>query len=148
MIYGEYVFLWKYIGMIYGDLTHKIIGCGMKVHRTLRNGFPEVIYQRGMAIEIHKTCLAFEREHEITIYYEGIEVGKRRVDFFVENKIMVELKAVIDLDDSHLNQCRNYLEAYNLPVGLLINFGGSSLQYRRIYNSGHPDSQHIKQDEN
>jgi len=134
--------------MIYGDLTHKIIGCAMKVHRTLKNGFPEIIYQRAMAIEMQKAGLTFEREYELTIFYEGIEIGKRRTDFFVENKIMVELKAVIDLDDAHLNQCRNYLEACNLPVGLLINFGSSSLQYRRIYNSKHPESKHLSPDEN
>ncbi|MEP7375250.1 MAG: GxxExxY protein [Chitinophagaceae bacterium] len=126
--------------MVYEDLTHKIIGCGMKVHSTLGNGFQEVIYQRALAIEMRKQGLEFAREMEMTILYEGEEIGIRRVDFFVSGKIMVELKAVIELNDLHLNQCRNYLEAYHLPVGLLINFGSNSLQYKRIYNSKHPEA--------
>ncbi len=125
--------------MIYGELTHRIIGCAMKVHTFLGNGFQEVIYQRAIAIEMEKQGLGYAREMEMTIYYEGIDIGTRRVDFFVEDKIMVELKAVIELNDNHLNQCRNYLEAYNLPVGLLINFGSRSLQYKRVYNTKHPD---------
>lgn len=111
----------------------------MKVHTFLGNGFQEVIYQRALAIEMEKQGLGYSREMEMTIYYEGIDIGTRRVDFFVENKIMVELKAVIELNDNHLNQCRNYLEAYNLPVGLLINFGSRSLQYKRVYNTKHPE---------
>jgi GxxExxY protein len=126
--------------MIYEEITHKIIGCAMKVHSILRNGFQEVIYQRALAIEMEKQGLRFAREMEMTIYYEGFDIGTRRVDFFVEDKIMVELKAIIDLNDSNLNQCRNYLEAYNLPVGLLINFGSISLQYKRIYNTKHPEA--------
>lgn len=126
--------------MIHEEITHKIIGCAMKVHATLGNGFQEVIYQRAMAIEMEKQGLSFSREMEMTIYYEGFDIGTRRVDFFVEDKIMVELKAIIDLNDSNLNQCRNYLEAYNLPVGLLINFGSNSLQYKRIYNTKHPEA--------
>jgi len=111
----------------------------MKVHTFLGNGFQEVIYQRALAIEMEKQGLGYAREMEMTIYYEGIDIGTRRVDFFVEDKIMVELKAVIELNDNHLNQCRNYLEAYNLPVGLLINFGSRSLQYKRVYNTKHPE---------
>jgi GxxExxY protein len=124
--------------MIYEEITHKIIGCAMKVHSILGNGFQEVIYQRAMVIEMEKQGLHFAREMEMTIYYEKQDIGTRRVDFFVEEKIMVELKAIIDLNDNNLNQCRNYLEAYNLPVGLLINFGSISLQYKRIYNTKHP----------
>jgi GxxExxY protein len=126
--------------MIYEEITHKIIGCAMKVHATLGNGFQEVIYQRAMAIEMERQGLNFFREMNMTIYYEGFDIGTRRVDFFVEDKIMVELKAIIDLNDTNLNQCRNYLEAYNLPVGLLINFGSNSLQYKRIYNTKHPEA--------
>ena len=126
--------------MIYQDLTHKIIGCSMKVHSTLGNGFQEVIYQRAMAIEMRKQGLSFEREMEMTIFYEEENIGTRRVDFFVEGKIMLELKAIIELNDANLNQCRNYLEAYNLPVSLLINFGSNSLQYKRIYNTKHPEA--------
>ncbi len=112
----------------------------MKIHSVLGNGFQEVIYQRAMAIEMRKMGLNFTREMEMTIYYEGEEIGARRVDFFVEGKIMVELKAIIELNDSNLNQCRNYLEAYTLPVGVLLNFGSKSLQYKRIYNSKHSEA--------
>jgi GxxExxY protein len=111
----------------------------MKVHATLGNGFQEVIYQRALAIEMEKQRLFFARELEMTILYDGIDIGTRRVDFFVDDKIMVELKAVITLDDLHIAQCRNYLEAYSLPVGLLINFGSKSLDYKRIYNTKHPE---------
>lgn len=126
--------------MNYEDVTHKIIGCAMKVHSTLGNGFQKVIYQRALAIEMKKQGLAFAREMKMTILYEGEEIGIRRVDFFVNGKIMVELKAIIELNDLALNQCRNYPEAYNLPVGLLINVGSNSLQYKRIYNSKHPEA--------
>jgi len=118
----------------YSELTERIIGCAMKVHATMGNGFQEVIYQRCMAIEMEKQGLFFEREKEMTIFYEGIRVGKRRADFFVENKIMLELKAVILTEDAHLAQAINYLEAYNMEVGLLINFGARSLEFKRVQN--------------
>ncbi|HNP23555.1 MAG TPA: GxxExxY protein [Panacibacter sp.] len=126
--------------MQYEQLTHKIIGCAMKVHGTLGNGFQEVIYQRALDIEMKLKQLDFSREHEMLIYYEGFEIGTRRVDFFVEDKIMVELKAVNKLDDLHLAQAMNYLEAYKLPVGLLLNFGSKSLEFKRVYNTKHPDN--------
>ena len=125
--------------MLYEELTHKIIGVAMKVHSSLGNGFQEVIYQRSMSIELKKSPLDFARELEMTIFYNEEEVGTRRVDFLIENKIVVELKSIIELNNLHVCQCRNYLEAYNLPVGLLINFGTNSLQYKRIYNTKHPD---------
>lgn len=112
----------------------------MKVHATLGSGFQEVIYQRALAIEMSKQGTGFEREMEMTILYDGYDIGTRRVDFFVEGKIMVELKAVNLLDDLHIAQCRNYLEAYNLPVGLLINFGSKSMEHKRIYNTKHPET--------
>ena len=118
----------------YSDITEKIIGCAMKVHRTLGNGFQEVIYQRCLAIEMANQGLDFVREQEQTIYYEGIDVGTRRVDFFVEGKVLVELKAVIRVENVHLAQAINYLEAFNLEVGLLINFGSTSLQFKRLQN--------------
>lgn len=126
--------------MQYQDLTHKIIGCAMKVHTVLGSGFQEVIYQRALAIEMGNAGLGFGREIEMTIFYEGIDIGTRRVDFFVEDAVMVELKAVAMLDDLHMAQAMNYLEAYNLPVGLLINFGSRSLEFKRIYNVKHPDN--------
>ena len=126
--------------MQHQELTYKIIGCAMKVHSVLGSGFQEVIYQRALAIEMEKQGLGFAREMEMTIYYEGVDIGTRRVDFFVENTIMVELKAVALLDDSHLAQAINYLEAYKLPIGLLINFGSKSLTHKRAYNTKHSDN--------
>jgi GxxExxY protein len=116
------------------ELTFTIIGCAMKVHNTLGNGFQEVIYQRCLAIELTNAGLGFAREQEHTIFYNGIDVGKRRADFVVENKISVELKAVINLEDVHLAQAKNYTVAYNFPLGLLINFGSQSLQHKLIFN--------------
>ncbi|HBI36001.1 MAG: GxxExxY protein [Spirochaetes bacterium GWF1_31_7] len=130
--------------MKYEDLTHKIIGCAMKVHGTLGNGFQEVIYQRALAIEMEKQGLSYKREMEMTIYYEGIDIGTRRVDFFVEENIMVELKASIKLEDAHLNQAMNYCQVYNLPIGLLINFGAKSLEFKRVYNINHPENKEYK----
>ncbi len=118
----------------YSALTSKIIGCAMKVHSTLGNGFQEVIYQRALAIEMSKQGLSFVREMEMPIFYEEQQIGTRRVDFFVEDKIMVELKAIINLENVHLAQAINYLEAYNMEVGLLINFGSKSLQFKRVQN--------------
>jgi GxxExxY protein len=118
----------------HSDLTGKIIGCSMKVHATLGNGFQEVIYQRCLAIEMEKQGLKLSRELEMEIYYEGISVGMRRVDFLVENIIMVELKAISKLDDVHFAQALNYLEAYKLETGLLINFGSKSLEFKRVTN--------------
>jgi GxxExxY protein len=114
------------------DLTYKIIGCSMKVHAILGNGFQEVIYQRALAIEMRKANLAFARELEMQIFYEGEEIGIRRVDFLVENEVMVELKAIIALEDVHLAQGLNYLVAYKLDKGLLINFGAKSLEVKRL----------------
>jgi len=116
------------------DLTGKIIGCAMKVHSTLGNGFQEAIYQRSLAIEMRKQNLSFARELEMTIYYDDIEVGKRKVDFLVDDLVMVELKATSKLDDNHLAQALNYLEAYKLGTGLLINFGSKSLEFKRVSN--------------
>ncbi len=116
------------------DLTYTIIGCAMKVHNTLGNGFQEVIYQRCLAIEMERAGLNFGREVEQTIYYDGIEVGTRRADFVVENKVMVELKALIALEDVHLAQAKNYVVAYDFPRGLLLNFGARSLEYKLVFN--------------
>ena len=116
----------------------------MKVHSTLGSGFQEVIYQRALDIEMSKQNLAFAREMDMTIFYEGFDIGTRRVGFFVENKIMVELKAVSMLSDAHLAQAINYLEAYNMPIGLLINFGSKSMEYKRVYNTKHTDNDTYK----
>jgi GxxExxY protein len=127
--------------MVFDDeLTYKIIGCALKVHNTLGNGFQEVIYQRCLAIELERSGIVFGREIEQPILYEGIDVGTRRADFIVENKVIVELKAVIKLEDVHLAQAKNYLTAYNFETGLLINFGGASLEHKRIFKSSKKSS--------
>lgn len=118
----------------YDDITRKIIGCAMQVHTILGNGFQEVIYQRALEIEMAEQGLSFGREVEMPIFYKGQQIGTRRVDFFVEGLIMVELKAIIELEDVHLAQAINYLEAYNMEIGLLINFGSKSLTFKRLYN--------------
>lgn len=105
----------------------------MKVHNTLGNGFQEVIYQRCLAIELERAGLNFGREIEQIIFYEGIEVGTRRADFVVEGKVIVELKALINLEDVHLAQAKNYVVAYDFPIGLLINFGANSLQFKKVF---------------
>jgi len=112
----------------------------MKVHSTLGNGFQEVIYQRALAIEMDKQGLGFQREMEMSIFYEGIDIGLRRVDFFVEEIIMLEIKALTKMEDVHLAQAMNYCQAYNLPIGLLINFGAKSLEFKRVYNLTHAEN--------
>ena len=118
----------------YSELTSKIIGCAMKVHSALGNGFQEVIYQRALVIEMVDSGLSFSREHEMPIYYKQKQIGTRRADFLVEEKISVELKAITSLEDVHLAQAINYLEAYDLEIGLLINFGSKSLIFKRLAN--------------
>ena len=121
--------------MLYKEITEKVIGCSMQVHRTLGNGFQEVIYQRALAIEMRLAGLNFEREKEMEIFYCNESIGTRRVDFFVEGIIMVEIKAIIELADVHLAQAINYLEAYKMQIGLLINFGAKKLQFKRVHNN-------------
>jgi len=118
----------------YSDITSRIIGAAMKVHAAMGNGFQEKVYQRALAIEMRLGGLNFHREFEMKIYYKNEEVGERRVDFLVEGKIMVELKALTLLESVHLAQGKNYLEAYNVEVGLLINFGTINLEFKRLEN--------------
>jgi GxxExxY protein len=125
--------------MKYAELTKEIIAACFKVHNTLGNGFQEVIYQRALEIELKRSGFDFSREFEMPIYYDEIHIGTRRVDFLVADIISVELKAIIHLEDVHLAQAINYLEAYNLEVGLLINFGARSLEYKRLTNKKHPN---------
>lgn len=119
----------------YSELTSKIIGCSMEVHKILGNGFQEVIYQRALEKEMALQSLSFAREFEMPIFYKGEQIGTRRVDFLVEEVVSVELKALVKLEDVHLAQAINYLEAYNLEIGLLINFGTKSLEFKRLINS-------------
>lgn len=116
----------------HSELTGKVIGAAMEVHQYLGNGFQEVIYQRALSIELNLQNIKHVREQEMNLSYKGYDIGKRRVDFFVEKKIMVEIKAVKELEDVHLAQAINYLEAYGLEIGLLINFGNTSLQFKRV----------------
>ncbi len=121
--------------MIKDKLTYKIIGCAMQVHNTLGAGFQEVIYQRALAISLQKAGLSFVREQDHVIYYENIKIGTRRADFVIENRVVVEIKALIQLQDVHIAQAKNYVVAYDFPIGLLINFGAASLQHHLIFNS-------------
>jgi GxxExxY protein len=139
----------------YSELTGKIIGCAMKVHSGLGNGFQEVIYQRALEIEMGDSSLSFSREHEMPIYYKNHQIGTRRVDFLIEGIVSVELKAITTLEDVHLAQAINYLEAYDLEVGLLINFGAKSLQHKRLVNKkfnqqnqGNPEIKKIRGSDN
>ena len=118
----------------YADITEKIIGASFEVHKFLGNGFQEVIYQRALAYEMYKAGLTFAREIEQDIFYKELRepIGTRRADFVVEGKVLVELKAIIQLEDVHLAQILNYLKAYKLEVGLLINFGSKSLTFKRL----------------
>lgn len=124
--------------MKYGEITEKIIGAAFKVHATLGNGFQEVIYQRALEIEFNKNNLGYSREFEMPIHCDTICIGTRRVDFLVQGIISVELKAIIKLEDVHLAQAMKYLEAYNLEIGLLINFGAKSMEFKRLTNRKHP----------
>ena len=126
--------------MDYNNLTHRIIGCAMTVHNTPGPGFLEVVYQRSLAIELQKQGLNYVREKSIDINYEGIRVGYGRVDFFIEETIMLELKALVKLEDAHLAQTMNYCNTFKLHYGLLINFGARKLEFKRIYNLNHPES--------
>jgi GxxExxY protein len=113
------------------EITATIIGCAQKVHQYLGNGFQEVIYQRALEIEFEKNRLKFEREKEMDIFYEDRLIGNRRVDFLVDEDIMVELKAITKLEDVNIAQLINYIEAYKVKIGLLLNFGAKSLEVKR-----------------
>jgi GxxExxY protein len=116
------------------DITEKIIGASFEVHSFLGNGFQEVIYQRALAFELSKKGLSFSREIEQPIYYKELTepIGTRRADFLVEGKVLVELKAIVNMEEVHTAQLLNYLRAYKIEVGLLINFGSKSLQFKRL----------------
>ncbi len=127
----------------------------MTVHKALGNGFQEVIYQRALQIEFADNGIGFSREHEMPIYYKQQQIGTRRVDFLVDGVVSVELKAITQLEDVHLAQAINYLEAYDLEIGLLINFGAKSLEFKRLINKkfnqqnqGNPEITKIKGSDN
>jgi GxxExxY protein len=118
----------------HSEITARIIGSAMKVHQKLRSGYQEVIYQRCLCIEFDKAGIKYQQEREMPIYYDGIEVGKRRVDFLIEDKVVLEIKALSEFTDTCLAQALNYLEVLGLEVGLLLNFGAKSLEIKRIAN--------------
>ena len=122
-------------------ITHEIIGCAIEVHKILGSGFQEVIYQRALSVEMNLQHIEHQREFEMPLFYKGANIGQRRVDFLVTNEISVEIKAIVNLEDVHLAQAKNYLEAYNLKIGLLINFGAKSLQFKRVFNRKYRNSQ-------
>jgi len=130
-IYRKMVLMAEYK---FGEITEKIIGSSFRIHGSLGNGFPEVIYQRALELEMRSIPLSFIREFQMPIFYLDEQIGTRRVNFLVEEKISVELKAVINLEDVHIAQAMNYLEAYHLEIGLLINFGSKRLQFHRLTN--------------
>jgi len=119
----------------HADITHKVIGCAFEVHKVLKNGFTESVYQRALAVELSAAKIDFVEEYELSIYYKNQKVGARRVDFFIQYTIPVEIKAVSQLDDVQVAQALNYLEAFNLEIALLLNFGSKSLEVRRLYNA-------------
>ena len=127
----------------YSDITEKILRAAMNVHSILGNGFQEVIYQRALEIEFKLLGIGFGREVSIPVFYKNELIGERRVDFLIEGKICVELKALIQLENVHLAQGKNYLEAFNLEIGLLINFGANSLEWKRLFNNKfNPETSH------
>ena len=119
----------------YSEITGAIIGAAMQVHSELGNGFPEVIYQRSLAIEFQNQNISYKREESMPLFYKGKSIGKRRADFMVEEKVLVELKALSEINKTHYNQVLNYLTAFNLEVALLLNFGENSLNFKRLINS-------------
>ena len=121
--------------MKYKEITGEVIGAAMKVHSTIGNGFPEIIYQRALAIEFNEMNIKYSMECNRSVYYKGQFIGSRRVDFIEKGIVCVELKSLSKLEPTHFAQTRNYLEAFDLPVGLLINFGLISLEFRRLENS-------------
>lgn len=119
----------------HSGITEKIIGCALKVHNTLGNGFPEIIYHRALVIEMNKQGVMFISEQKMPVFYKGERIGIRRVDFLVENQVIIELKAVSELQDGHIAQILNYLKAFRLEVGLLLNFGAMKLEIKRYINT-------------
>jgi GxxExxY protein len=130
------------------SLTYTIIGCSMQVHNFLGNGFQEIIYQRSLAIELCEAGINFEREVEQPVYYKEQKVGTRRADFIIEDKLVIELKAIINLENVHLAQTKNYLAGYGFKRGLLINFGATSLQYKLVFNSNTKYNQNFQNSQN
>jgi len=125
--------------MQHKSLSYEIIGCAMRVHKFLGKGYQELIYQRALEVEFQLAGIKYEREKEMDIIYRnGQKIGNRRVDFLVDEKVMVEIKSIAEVEDGDKMQTNNYCRIYGLPFGMLINFGAKSLQYHRIFNLEHP----------
>lgn len=122
-------------GFKFSELTSKIIGCALRVHQKMKSGYPEAIYQRCLIIEFKKEQIDYKEEVNMPVFYEGTEVGKRRADFVIDDKLVLEIKAVAELTDAHLAQALNYLEGFDLEIGLLLNIGAKSLQIKRVFNN-------------
>ena len=116
----------------HSELTAKIIGCAIEVHKGLGCGFQEVIYQRALEHEFTLQKVKYAREVDMPIFYKDKHLGTRRVDFLIEGKVLLEIKAVVKLEKVHLAQAKNYLEAYKIEVGLLLNFGSINLDIKRL----------------
>lgn len=121
--------------MKHEDITGKIIGCAMEVHNRLGAGFHEFVYQKALAIEMKLQGLTYVEEQEMIIFYRETDIAKRRVDFWVENKVSVEIKARTELTDEHFAQAMNYLEVLKIEIGLLLNFGTKRLEFKRLHNN-------------
>lgn len=120
------------MGLIYEEITGKIIGAAIAVHKTLGSGFLESVYENAMAIELKKRGISYEKQKEIAIYYDGKEVGKHRLDMIVDDKIIVEFKAIRTLEDFHFSIVRSYIRATGKEHGLIINFSHPVIQVKRV----------------
>lgn len=114
------------------QLTGRVIECIIHVHKTLGPGFLENVYRRALLIELRKRDLATENEKEFVVHYDGLEVGKHRLDLLVEDQLIIELKTVEALSKAHYAQVRSYLRAARLNVALLVNFALDRADFRRI----------------
>jgi GxxExxY protein len=117
------------------NLTHKVIGCAMSVYKALGNGFNEEIYQKALSVEFEMNGIEYIQDHKMDIIYKENKIGTRIVDFFIEGCLMLEIKLLTEILEEHRIQGINLLEAYRIADGLLINFGGSSLEFKRVYNN-------------
>jgi len=118
--------------IVYRELSFKVVGCAIAVHKALGPGFPEAVYERALEIELKKQGLAFERQKKFQVAYEGESVGDFRADFVIENKVVLELKAVSEIPGVFERQLHSYLQVSRLRLGILINFGKEKLETKRI----------------
>ncbi len=120
------------MALIESELSERIIGCGIRVHRGLGPGFLEKVYEEALTIELTKANLGVDRQKTVPIAYEGRVVGEHRLDLLVAGRVVVELKACRNLEDIHLATARSYLKATRLPLALVMNFSKPTLEIRRV----------------